>query len=110
MFESKHVSIFKFYCHLFEPLDYLFLILGLIGLMIYGLSHTILPYLNANVYSDLGNTSESRENSIEEEIMKQNVKEVMNSNIKKQCIYGSIILVGNSMGYFFLGLISSRCL
>ena len=110
MFERKHISIFKFYCHLFEPLDYLFLILGLIGLIIYGSSHTILPYLNANVYSNLGDTSESRENSVVEEIMKQNVREVMNSNIKKQLIYGSVVLVGNAMGYFFLGLISSRCL
>ena len=42
--------------------------------------------------------------------MKQNVKEIMNLNIKKQFIFGLIILVGNSMGYFFLGLISSRCL
>ena len=110
MFERKHISIFKFYCHLFEPLDYLFLILGLIGLIIYGLSHSILPYINANVYSSLGDTSESRENSVVEEIMKQNVREVMNSNIKKQLIYGSVTLVGNTMGYFFLGLISSRCL
>ena len=110
MLKTKNVSIFKFYCHLFEPLDYLFIIPGLIGLMIYGLSHTILPFLNSNVYSELGNTSECRENSIVEEIMKQHVKEVINSNIKKQCIFGLIILVGNSMGYFFLGLISSRCL
>ena len=110
MFERKNVSILKFYCHLFEPLDYLFLILGLIGLIIYGLSHTILPYLNANVFSSLGNTSESRENSVEEEIMKENVKDIMNENIKKQLIFGSITLVGNTMGYFFLGLIGSRCL
>ena len=54
--ERNHVNIFKFYCHLFQPLDYLLIIPGLIGLMIYGLSHTILPYINSNVYSDLGNT------------------------------------------------------
>ena len=42
--------------------------------------------------------------------MKLNVKETMESNIKKQMIYGSVSLVGNIVGYGFLGLLSSKCL
>ena len=97
IFETKDVSIFRFYCHLFVPLDYLYLILGFIGLILYGLTQTILPYINANVYSSLGDTSENRENLLEEEAMKQNVKEVINSNIKKQLIFGSITFISRTI-------------
>ena len=33
MFERKDVNILKFYCHLLEPIDYLYLVLGFIGLL-----------------------------------------------------------------------------
>ena len=42
--------------------------------------------------------------------MKLNVKDTMNSNIKKQLIYGAISLVGNLLGYYFIGLLGTRCL
>jgi len=40
--------------------------------------------LNAIIFTNVGNTSENRENLTAEEIMKLNVKDQMNSNIKKQ--------------------------
>ena len=110
LFENKHINIFKFYRHFFEPIDWLYLILALIGCLIVGLSSPIMTYLNSNVYSSVGNSSENRASLSAAEIMKLNVKDTMNKNIKKQIIYGSISLVGNFIGYFFIGLIGTRCL
>ena len=33
VFKRKNISIFKFFCHLCEPIDWLYLILGIIGLL-----------------------------------------------------------------------------
>ena len=62
------------------------------------------------MFSEVGNTSENRGSLSEEELMKLTLKESMNSNIKKQLICGSIVLVGAIVGYFFIGLFSTRCL
>lgn len=101
IFERKKVSIFKFYCHLFEPIDWLYFILGVLGLMVCGLANPVFSYLNATVFSEVGNTSENRGSLSEEELMKLNLKETMNSNIKKQVMFGAIALVGGIVGYFF---------
>ena len=110
IFPRKNVNIFKFYCHLFEPLDYILFIIGFIGCLACGLSNPILHYLNSNVFSKVGNTSENRESKSAEEIMKLEVKETMNSNIKKQIVYGLFSLLGNFVGYGFIGIIGTRCL
>ena len=110
MFDRKDVSIFKFYCHLLEGIDWLFLILGILGILVCALAGPVLSYLNATVYSRVGNTSENRSDLTSEQIMKLNVKETMESNIKKQMMYGSFSLFGNIIGYGLLGLLSSRCL
>ena len=60
MFDSKDISIFKFYCHLLEGIDYLYLILGILGILVCALAGPVLSYLNATVYSKVGNTSEYR--------------------------------------------------
>ena len=108
MFKAKNIGLFKFYCHILEKIDYLYLIFGLLGLIIVGLSTPIIYYLNATVYSSVGNTSENKGNLSEKEIMKLNVEKTMNTNIKKQLIYGSISLVGNIIGYYFIGIIGTR--
>ena len=90
MFDRKDVSIFKFYCHLLEGIDWLFLILGILGILVCALAGPVLSYLNATVYSRVGNTSENRSDLTSEQIMKLNVKETMESNIKKQMMYGSL--------------------
>ena len=110
LFERKNVSIFRFHLHFMEGIDWLFFVLAIIGIFIGALASPLLSYLNALIFSNVGNTSEDRENLTEEEIMKLNVKEQMNSNIKKQLIFGSIELVGNIMGYGFFGLLSKRCI
>ena len=110
IFKRKSVNIFKFYCHLFEPIDYLYFILGVIGLIVCGLANPVFSYINANVITDVGNTSENRGSILEEELMKLNVKETMNTNIKITIICGCIALVGGIVGFFFIGLFSTRCL
>ena len=110
LFKRQKVSIIKFHLHFMEGIDWLFLALAIIGILIGALSSPLLSYLNAIIFSNVGNTSENRENLSDEEIMKLNVKEQMNSNIKKQLIFGSIELVGNIMGYGFFGLLCKRCI
>ena len=110
MFERKSVSIFKFFCHFLEPIDWLYFALGIIGLLIYALSEPIMDYLSSDVFSKVGDTSESRGSSSSIELMKLTVKETMNSNIKKALIVGSICLVGITIGFFFIGLLCTRCL
>ena len=110
MFPRKKISPFKFFFHLFEPIDWVYFIIGIIGCLACGISTPLIYYLNSEVYSEVGNTSEQRESLSEEEIMKENVKDTLNSSIKKQLIYGAIALVDNFLSYFFIGLISTRCL
>ena len=110
MFERKDISAFKFYCHLLEGIDWLYLILAIIGLLVCGLARPLLIYINSNVYSEVGNTSEYRSDLSAQEIMKLNVKETMESHIKKQMIYGSVSLVGIILGFSFLGLVGTKCL
>ena len=42
--------------------------------------------------------------------MKLKVKKTMESNIKKQLIYGSISFIGNVVAYYFIGLNSTRAI
>ena len=99
LFQRQKVSIFRFHLNFMEGIDWLFLSLAIIGILIGALALPVLSYLNAIIFSNVGNTSEDRENLSEEEIMKLNVKEEMNSNVKNELIFGCIELVGNIMGY-----------
>ena len=110
LFERQKVSIIRFHLHFMEGIDWLFLALAIIGIFVSALASPLLSYLNAIIFSNVGNTSESRQDLTAEEIMKLNTKEQMNSNIKKQLIFGSCELVGNIIGYGFFGLLSKRCL
>ena len=47
MFERKHVSIFKFYFHLFEPIDWFYFILGTLCTVACGFLYPILLYINS---------------------------------------------------------------
>ena len=84
LFHRQKVGIIRFHLHFMEGIDWLFLALAIIGILIGALASPLLSYLNALIFSNVGNTSEDRENLTAEEIMKLNVKEQMNSNIKKQ--------------------------
>ena len=60
MFEKKKINIFRFFFHFFEPIDYLYFCLGMIGCIACGISGPLLTYINSNVYSDVGNSSENK--------------------------------------------------
>ena len=110
LFQRQKVSIFRFHLHFMEGIDWLFLALAIIGILIGAVAFPILSYLNAIIFSNVGNTSDDRDTLSEEEIMKLNVKEEMNSSIKYELIFGCMELVGNIMGYGFFGLLSKRCI
>ena len=109
MFEQQSVNLFRIYGHLCEPIDWLFVVLAIIGSIGAGVSMPIMSYLSSDVYSDVGNTSESRDSATDIEEMKEIVKETMNDQIKKQLIYGAISFVCNFMSVCFWSLIGNRC-
>ena len=84
VFQRKKISLFRYYYILFERLDWIFLIFGLIGCLASGVSTPLIYYLNAMIYTDVGKTSEKRGTLSEEELMKEEVKDTMNSNIKNK--------------------------
>ena len=110
LFRKQNVSIFKFHLHFMEGIDWLFLVLAILGIIVGALASPLLSYLNSIIFSKVKNTSEERTDLTAEEIMKLNVKDTMNSNIKHQLIFGSAELVGNIIGYGFFGLLSKRCI
>ena len=101
IFKRKNIGLFKFYCHFFESIDWFYYSLGVIGAIACGIASPIFSYLSATVYSGVANTSEQRYSQEAEEIMKLEVEEVMNSHIKKEFLYGSISLAGETICYFF---------
>ena len=109
MFEKQSVNLFRIYCHLFEPIDWFFLVFALIGSIGAGISMPIMSYLSSDVYSDVGNTSESRDSVANVEFMKSIVKKSMNDQIKKQLIYGALSFVCNFLSVAFWSLIGNRC-
>ena len=109
MFEQQSVNLFRIYGHLCEPIDWIFMVLAIIGSIGAGVSMPIMSYLSSDVYSDVGNTSESRDSAANIEAMKAIVKETMNDQIKKQLIYGAISFVCNFMSVCFWSLIGNRC-
>ena len=110
LFPRRKISPFKFYFHLFEPIDWIFFIIGIIGCLATGASKPLIYYLNSQIYSDVGNTSEQGGGVSEKDIMIANVEDSLTSGIKKQLIYGAIALADNFIAYFFIGLLGTRCL
>ena len=110
MFEQQNVNLFRIYFHLFEPIDWVFFILAIIGSIGAGASMPLMSYLTSDVYSDVGNTSENRDTASLMEEMKKVVKKTMNSQIKKQLIYGAVSFVCNFMSVTFWSLIGNRCI
>ena len=109
MFEQQSISLFRIYGHLCEPIDWLFLALAIIGSIGSGISMPIMSYLSADVYSDVGNTSESRDSLSDIDAMKAIVKKTMNDQIKKQLIYGAVSFICNFMSVTFSSLLGNRC-
>ena len=108
IFERKSVSLPKIYCHLFEPIDWLYFILALIGSLGTGVALPLLSYFMSEVYSDIGNTSEVRDNADINEIQKEIIRITMNDQIKKQSITGAISSVCSLFNIFFWSVLSFR--
>ena len=109
MFEKQSVSLPRIYCHLFEPIDWVFLVFAVIGSIGAGISMPIMSYLTSDVYSDVGNTSENRDTVEDLEAMKEIVKDSMNDQIKKQLIYGAVSFACYFCSVCFWSLIGNRC-
>ena len=108
LFKKKSVNIFTIYCHFFEPLDWLYLVLAIIGSVGSGISMPIMTQLTSEVYSDIGNTAEY---TTPEEIEESNVivDDTMDNQIKKNFIYGAASFVVSFFCTAFWSLIGDRC-
>ena len=109
LFEEKSVSIFDLYGHLSHPIDYLYMILGTIGSIGAGISMPIMAIFTSDLFSDIGNTSESI-TSDQIETMKRVVKKAMNRQVKRFLYFGVISFVCNFLNVCFWSLVGQRCM
>ena len=107
LFGEKSISIFRLYGHLNRPIDYYFLVLALIGSIGSGISMPIQAYISSDLFSDVGNTSESI--TMEEiVIMMQLVEKTFDNQIKRFLIFGAIAFACNFLSVSFWNLIGQR--
>ena len=109
MFEEKSVTIFHLYGHLSQPIDYLYMFLGTIGSIGAGISMPIMAFLSSDLFSDIGNTSESV-TSQQIEDMKDVVRKSMNKQIKRFLLFGVLAFVCNFLNVCFWSLVGQRCI
>ena len=109
MFEKQSVNLLRIYIHLFEPIDWLLFVLAIIGSIGAGISMPIMSYFIGDVYSDIGNTSESRDSPKAIAQMLERVEDTMDDQIKKQLITGAISFVCSFLSVCFWYLIGNRC-
>ena len=109
MFEEKSVTIFHLYGHLSQPIDYLYMLLGTIGSIGAGISMPIMAFLSSDLFSDIGNTSESVTSQQIEE-MKDIVRKSMNKQIKRFLLFGVLAFVCNFLNVCFWSLVGQRCM
>ena len=108
MFEEKSISIYRLYTHLCYKIDYFYIVLGIIGSVVSGVAMPLLAYMMSDLFSDIGNTSESvTMEDIEE--MQNVVKKTMNQQIKRFLVFGAISFVGNFLNVCFWTLVGERC-
>ena len=109
MFKKQSISIFRIYCHLFENIDWVFFVFGIIGAVGAGISMPIMSYTMSDAFSDVGNTSEVQPSPDEIALMIETVEDAFDDQIKKQLIYGAISFVCNFLSVSFWSLIGNRC-
>ena len=105
LFEEKEVSLFHIMNHLAEPIDYLFLVLAFVGSLGSGLTMPLMSYFSSDMYSDIGNTSEYADDP---QVLVDNVKDTMNTQIKRFLIIGAAMFVANFLSVGFWSLVGSR--
>ena len=105
MFEEKEVSIFHIYHHLAEPIDYLYMVLAIIGSLGAGLTMPIMSYLSTDLFSDVGNTSEYADDP---QRLRDRVEDAFDTQIKRFLIVGVIIFFCHFFSVCFWTLMGSR--
>ena len=109
LFEEKNISIFQLYCHLCQPIDYLYILLGFIGSLTAGIAMPLMAYLTSDLFSKIGNTSESvTDEQIDE--MREIVRKAMNKQVKRFLIFGVIAYAANFLNVCFWTFSGERCL
>ena len=107
LFDEKKISIFRLYGHLNRPVDYFFMILALIGSLGSGISMPLQAYISSDLFSEVGNTSESITPD-QIVIMMQLVEKTFDKQIKRFLIFGSIAFVCNFLSIAFWNLVGQR--
>ena len=105
MFEEKDISIFHIYFHLAEPIDYLYMVIAIIGSIGAGLTMPIMSYLSTDLFSEVGNTSEY---STDITKLMDIVKHAFDKQIKRFLIVGVIMFFCHFCSVCFWTLIGSR--
>ena len=109
LFEEKSISIFTLYGHLSQKIDYFFMILGTIGSIGAGISMPIMAYLSSDLFSNIGNTSESITPE-QIETMREIVKKSMNKQVKRFLLFGVLSFVCHFLNICFWSLVGQRCI
>ena len=116
IFEPQSINLFRIYNHFFEPIDYLFIVLAIIGSIGAGLATPLLFLISSDVFNSIGNTGENKNIRAPPHILKmiqeqriESINFTMNRNIKRQIIYGIISFVSNFLNLTFWSLIGNRC-
>ncbi len=74
--KQKSVSLFKIYFHFFEPIDWLFLFLAIIGAIGAGMAMTLMLYIMSKMMGNMGDTSENRDTEVNIEMMEAMVDDL----------------------------------
>ena len=107
LFGEKSITIFRLYGHLNRPIDYFCMVLALIGSVGSGISMPIQAYISSDLFSDVGNTSESV--TVEDIlIMMEVVEKTFDNQIKRFLIFGVIAFVCNFLSMAFWNLVGQR--
>ena len=107
LFNEKKISIFRLYGHLNRPIDYFFMFLALVGSVGSGIAMPIQAYISSDLFSDVGNTSESITPD-QIVLMMKVVEEIFNRQIERFLIYGAISFACNFLKIAFWNLVGQR--
>jgi hypothetical protein len=115
MHEPQTINSIKIFCHLFEPIDYSFF-LAIIGSIGAGIATPLLFRISSDVYYNIGNTRETRNIrappavlQMIKEMINDSIRSSMNTNIRRQLIFGIISFVSNFLNLTVWSLIGNRC-
>ena len=104
---NKNVTIFRLYYHLSRPIDYLFIILALIGSIGSGISIIVQAYIFSDIFSEVGNTSES-DTPDKINNMMIIMEKSYNYQIRNLLFFGIASFVCNFLSVTFWNLVGQR--